>query len=82
MGCLRGDVLQALPAGSVIRNLDVFHDREGFTTVWGSKGVSVINTELWPRSNADVLTAREGQARPASKFANFMITKTFLCYVV
>jgi hypothetical protein len=37
-----GDAPQALPAGPLIRNLDVFHDREGFITVWSIKSFTIM----------------------------------------
>ena len=55
--CLRGDVLQVLPAGSGVRNLDVFHDREGFTTVWSNKSFAIMKI----RSGVRIAAAGRGQ---------------------
>ena len=62
--CLRGDVLQVLPAGSGVRNLDVFHDREGFTTVWSSKSFAIMKIRSGVRIAAADRGSRAGYARP------------------
>jgi hypothetical protein len=49
-----------LPAGPVIRNLDVFHDREGFTTVWSNKSFAIMKIRSGVRITATDMGSRAG----------------------
>src|ERR1700722_12895097 len=47
-----------------LRNLDVFHDREGFTTVWSSKSFAIMKIRSGVRIAAADRGSRAGYARP------------------
>ena len=52
--------------GPAIRNLDVFHDHEGFTTVWSSKSFAIMKIRSGVRIAAADRGSRAGYARPGT----------------
>src|ERR1700722_9394378 len=61
----RGDVPSA-GSSRRMRNLDVFHDHEGFTTVWSSKSFAIMKLRSGVRIIAVYVGSRTGYARPAA----------------
>src|ERR1700722_1650592 len=53
--------------GPALRNLDVFHDRVGFTTVWSSKSFAIMKIRSGVRIAAADRGSRAGYARPGMR---------------